>query len=74
MRVAKAIMIRLARTWTVAVLAAIAVAGSTALATAQRHPNFDDGGTLAWHNKFDLAKDAARKTSKLIFVEVGTKT
>lgn len=43
-------------------------------ATAQRHPHFDDKGTLQWHTTFAAAKEAARKADKLIFVEVGAKT
>ena len=44
------------------------------LAVAQRHPLYDDKGTLAWSTTFSAAKEAAKKADKLIFVEVGTKT
>ena len=43
-------------------------------ALAQRHPLYDDKGTLAWHTKLAEAKAAAAKADKLILVEVGTKT
>jgi hypothetical protein len=43
-------------------------------AFAQKHPLYDDKGTLPWHTTFAAAKEAARKADKLIFVEVGTKT
>jgi hypothetical protein len=46
----------------------------TAPVIAQRHPHFDDQGTLAWHTSIDAAKAAARAADKLILVEVGTKT
>ncbi|MEQ1632626.1 MAG: thioredoxin family protein [Planctomycetota bacterium] len=38
---------------------------------AQRHPHFDDGGTLAWQTTFAAAKEAAAKADKLIFVQYG---
>ena len=57
------------------VLAAFAATSLFApAATAQRHPHFDDKGTLAWHTSMDAAKAAARAADKLILVEVGTKT
>jgi hypothetical protein len=52
-------------------LVSCALAGT---ALAQRHPHFDDKGTLQWHTTFAAAKEAARKADKLIFVEVGAKT
>ncbi len=52
-------------------LALCAFAGA---ALAQRHPLYDDKGTLAWHTKLADAKAAAAKADKLILVEVGTKT
>jgi hypothetical protein len=48
----------------------ILVAGSV-LAAPQKHPHFDDGGTLAWQTTFAEAKAAAKKADKLIFVEYG---
>ncbi len=45
-----------------------------AVAVAQKHPHYDDKGTLQWHTTFDAAKEAARKAEKLIFVEVGANT
>jgi hypothetical protein len=45
-----------------------------AAAAAQKHPHYNDGGTLAWFTSFAAAKEAARKADKLIFVEVGAKT
>lgn len=41
---------------------------------AQRHPHFDDQGTLAWHAKLADGQQAARKADKIVFVEVGAKT
>jgi len=38
---------------------------------AQRHPHFDDGGTLSWHTTLAAAKEAAKKADKLVFVEYG---
>jgi hypothetical protein len=38
---------------------------------AQKHPHFDDGGTLAWSTKLADAKAAAAKADKLIFIEYG---
>ena len=43
----------------------------SALAPAQRHPHFDDGGALAWHTRLDAAKTAAKRASKLILIEYG---
>jgi hypothetical protein len=43
-------------------------------AAAQKHPHYNDGGTLAWFTSFAAAKEAARKADKLIFVEVGANT
>ena len=40
-------------------------------AAAQKHPHFDDGGTLVWHTKLAAAKEAAQKADRLIFVEYG---
>ena len=45
----------------------------TADVVAQRHPHFDDGGTLLWSTKFAEAKAAAKKQDKLVFVEYGRK-
>ena len=45
-----------------------------AAAAAQKHPYFDDQGTLAWSTTFAAAKEAAKKADKLILVEVGAKT
>ena len=42
-----------------------------AAAPAQKHPHFDDKGTLAWHTKLADAKAAAAKADKLIFIEYG---
>jgi hypothetical protein len=49
-------------------------AAFAAVAAAQKHPLYDDKGTLPWQTTFAAAKEAARKADKLIFVEVGTKT
>jgi hypothetical protein len=38
---------------------------------AQKHPHFDDRGTLAWHTTFAAANAAAKTADKLIFVEYG---
>ncbi|HEX5052157.1 MAG TPA: hypothetical protein VFZ65_10315 [Planctomycetota bacterium] len=57
--------------WTVAIAALLAFGGS---AQAQRHPHFDDHGTLAWHTKLANCQQAARQADKIIFVEVGAKT
>jgi hypothetical protein len=54
--------------------ATFVLATSATLARAQRHPLYDDGGTLAWSTTLDAGKQAARKVGKLLFVEVGTKT
>ena len=43
-------------------------------AAAQKHPHYNDGGTLPWFTTFAAAKEAARKADKLIFMEVGAKT
>jgi hypothetical protein len=40
----------------------------------QRHPHFNDGGTLAWSTTFGEAMAAAKQADKLIFVEYGRKT
>ncbi|HEU4420632.1 MAG TPA: hypothetical protein VFT55_16960 [Planctomycetota bacterium] len=45
-----------------------------AAAAAQKHPHYNDGGTLAWFTTFAAAKEAARNADKLIFMEVGAKT
>jgi hypothetical protein len=67
-------MTRTTSPWTVALAAAFAIASSASLATAQGHPHFNDGGTLAWFTTLDSAKAAARKANKLIFLEVGAQT
>jgi hypothetical protein len=60
---------------TAVLFAAFAIAHALASpALAQRHPLYDDQGTLVWHTKLDAAKAAARESDKLIFVEIGTKT
>lgn len=59
--------------WTAALVAALAISSAT-LARAQRHPHYDDRGTLPWFTTLAAAKEAARKADTLIFVEVGTKT
>jgi hypothetical protein len=53
----------------VAGLAFAALAGTAA--KAQKHPHFDDGGALRWHQKLADAKAAARATDQLIFIEYG---
>jgi len=57
-------------------LATIILLAATFLATgaAQKHPHYNDRGTLAWFTTFAAAKEAARKADKLIFMEVGAKT
>ena len=37
----------------------------------QRHPHFDDAGTLQWQTTLVAAKAEARKADRLIFVEYG---
>jgi len=39
--------------------------------TKNRHPHFDDRGTLDWHTSFAGAQEAARKEGKLLFIEIG---
>ena len=41
------------------------------VASAQRHPHFDDGGTLAWHTKLAEAMAAAKAADRVILVEYG---
>jgi hypothetical protein len=45
-----------------------------ATAAAQKHPHYDDKGTLQWHTSFAPAKETARKREKLILVEIGANT
>lgn len=52
-------------------VAALALCGS---GLAQRHPHFDDRGTLEWHTRLADSQQAARKADKIVFVEVGAKT
>lgn len=54
------------------VLAAVLATG--ARASAQRHPHFDDRGTLAWQTKLADGQRAARQADKILLVEVGAKT
>lgn len=37
----------------------------------QKHPHFDDRGTLSWHTRWKDAQAAARAQKKKIFVEFG---
>jgi len=39
--------------------------------TKRKHPHFDDRGTLDWHTLFAEAQAEARKTGRLIFIDVG---
>lgn len=50
--------------------AATSFAGAV-LAAPQKHPHFDDGGTLSWYTTFAEAKAAARQADKMILVEYG---
>jgi hypothetical protein len=54
--------------------AAVLATFLTGPASAQKHPHYDDQGTLQWHTTFAAAKEDARKADKLIFVEVGATT
>ena len=49
----------------------LAAAFAVTAGAAQRHPDFDDGGTLSWHTTLAAAKEAAKKADKLVFVEYG---
>ena len=42
-------------------------------ATGQRHPHFDDGGTLRWYTKLADAQAVAAKEDKIILIEYGRK-
>jgi hypothetical protein len=68
-----AIMVRKIHPWAAAIVAALVI-GSSPSARAQKHPYYDDTGTLSWHTTFAAAKAAAKRADKLIFVEVGAKT
>jgi len=57
--------------WSAAITTVLVVVGN---ARAQRHPHFDDGGTLAWQTTLAAGQEAARRADKIIFVEVGAKT
>jgi len=35
------------------------------------HPNFDDGGAVAWHTDLAAGRELARQTGKLLFIECG---
>jgi hypothetical protein len=52
-------------------LAATTLIAGAALAAPQKHPHFDDGGTLVWYTTLAEAKAAAKKADRLIFVEYG---
>ncbi len=67
-------MNRAVQSWATALTAAFVVSAFAAAARGQRHPLYDDGGTLTWFTALDAGKKAARTADKLIFVEVGTKT
>ena len=60
--------------WTVTIATLLVVVGSARSAQSQRHPHFDDGGTLAWQTTLAAGQEAARRADKIIFVEVGAKT
>lgn len=62
------------QSWLAAITTVLVVAGSASSANAQRHPHFDDGGTLVWQTTLAAGQEAARKADKIIFVEVGAKT
>ncbi|HZN37664.1 MAG TPA: hypothetical protein VFD82_02615 [Planctomycetota bacterium] len=49
----------------------ISAATLLAAAAAQKHPHFDDKGTLVWFTTFAAAKEAATKQDRLILVEYG---
>jgi hypothetical protein len=59
--------------WTTVLAAALAVTASAGLTRAQKHPHFDDGGTLVWHTKLSAAKEAAAREDRVILVEYGRK-
>lgn len=54
-------------------LAAVAVLVHALIATvaAQKHPHFDDKGTLQWQTTFDAAKAVAKNADRVIFVQYG---
>jgi len=60
--------------WISAIASVLVVTASASTAAAQRHPHYDDGGTLAWQTTLAAGQEAARKADKIIFVEVGAKT
>ncbi len=35
------------------------------------HPHFQDRGTLDWNTRYDDALAAARRTGKIVFIEMG---
>ena len=37
----------------------------------EKHPHFDDRGTLAWHTRFADALAQAKAEKKLVFIEMG---
>ena len=39
--------------------------------TKQKHPHFDDRGTLDWHTSFAAAQEKARAEKKKLFIEIG---
>ena len=49
----------------------VSAATFLAAAAAQKHPHFDDKGTLVWFTTFAAAKEAAQKQDRLILVEYG---
>jgi hypothetical protein len=53
-----------------AVVVALA-AGAAAKDKQERHPHFDDQGTIPWHVALATASAAARKEGKLVFIEYG---
>ncbi|MBL9076984.1 MAG: hypothetical protein JNL08_05745 [Planctomycetes bacterium] len=54
-----------------ALVASLLTLTGAAIAAPQKHPHFDDRGTLAWHTTLAAAKAAARAEDKLILVEYG---
>lgn len=54
-------------------LGAALLGAGLSTADADRHPYFDDEGTLDWHRGYSSAESAARAQNKLIFVEYGRK-
>ena len=51
--------------------ALVSIATVLATAPAQKHPHFDDKGTLQWQTTLDAAKAAAKSANKIVFLQYG---